>query len=153
MRTDVRKIIATLGLSPLPEEGGFFRPTWRTATASGILFLITPDHFSALHRLTRDEVWHFHTGDPVELAQLDPRTGTSQISRLGPGICDQHALQILVPAGVWQGARVLAGKCGYALLGCTVSPPWQEGIFELGRRAVLAQAFPNQRALITALTR
>ena len=39
-----------------------------------------------------------------------------------------------VPAGHWQGARLIAETHGYALLGCTVTPPWTPEGFELGAR-------------------
>ena len=43
MNAAARGLIEGLGLAPLPEEGGFFRVTWRGAHGSAILFLITPD--------------------------------------------------------------------------------------------------------------
>jgi predicted cupin superfamily sugar epimerase len=148
-----RQIVATLRLEPLPHEGGFFRATWRNATASTILFLLTPEEFSALHRLGQDEVWHFHAGDPVEHVRLDPHSGAAHIARLGPDVGRGDAPQIFVPAGVWQGGRLAEARSGYALLGCTVSPPWDQRGFELAGCAALQAAFPAQREIIRALTR
>ena len=37
---------------------------------TAIYFLLTPDTFSAMHRLASDEVYHFYLGDPVELLCL-----------------------------------------------------------------------------------
>ena len=74
MNAAARALIERLGLAPLPEEGGFFRVTWRGAHGSAILFLITPEEFSALHRIAQDELWHFHAGDPVEHVRIDPAT-------------------------------------------------------------------------------
>ena len=62
MNAAAQAIVTRLQLEPLPHEGGFFRVTWRNATASAIYFLITPEHFSALHRLAQDEIWFFHAG-------------------------------------------------------------------------------------------
>ncbi len=153
MNAAAQAIVTRLRLEPLPQEGGFFRVTWRTATASAIQFLITPEHFSALHRLAQDEVWFFHAGDPVEHLRLDPRAGAAQVTRLGPAVATGDLPQIVVPAGVWQGARTAGDRHGYALLGCTVSPPWAESGFELGHRESLQHAFPAAHTLIQTLTR
>jgi hypothetical protein len=150
-----RQLIATLQLEPLAGEGGFFRRTWRNATASAIYFLITPDDFSALHRLAQDELWHFYGGDRVEHVQLDPRTGTLRVVRMGIDILAGDEPQVVVPAGNWQGARLATSAAGHgwSLLGCTVSPPWDERGFELGVRDDLLAQFPRNATWIRALTR
>lgn len=152
------EMIAALDLVPLPREGGFFRVTWRTEAGSAILFLLTPEHFSALHRLGQDEVWHFHAGDRVDHVQLDPRDGSLRRTRLGPDVTAGDAPQLVVPAGVWQGARIApearaAGSHGWALLGCTLAPPWDERTFELGAQESLGSAFLAHAEIIRALTR
>jgi predicted cupin superfamily sugar epimerase len=150
-----RQLIATLQLEPLAGEGGFFRPTWRSATASAIYFLMTPDDFSALHRLAQDELWHFYGGDRVEHVQFDPHAGSLRVARLGADILAGDEPQVAVPAGSWQGARIAAGAAGHgwSLLGCTVSPPWDERGFALGGRDDLLARFPAHAAWIHALTR
>ena len=153
-----RALIARLGLEPLPDEGGFFRQTWRGDTASAILFLMTPQDFSALHRIAQDEVWHFHAGDPIEHVQLDSPNGAMRVTRLGGNILDGDQPQLVVPAGIWQGARLdpaAAGAAaqGFALVGCTVSPPWDGRGFRLGSRVALTREFPAAAARIAALTR
>jgi uncharacterized protein len=156
VNASARDVIASLRLVPLPAEGGFFRQTHRTGTASAILFLLTEDNFSALHRLAQDEIWHFYAGDPVEHLQLEGRSGAAQVTRLGSDVLAGAALQALVPAGVWQGARLAAvpgARHGYALLGCTVSPPWDEAGFELAKRTKLLDDFPAAAKWIKALTR
>jgi predicted cupin superfamily sugar epimerase len=164
MNGEASQLISDLGLAPLPQEGGFFASTWTSPTkltggrpcASAILFLITETDFSALHRLGMDEIWHFHAGDPGELALLDPVSGSGRLIVLGPDVPGGHASQAVVPAGTWQGARLrsaVAAPRGWALFGCTVSPAWDEGEFELGRRPDLLAAFPAHAAIVTALTR
>lgn len=155
MPARAREIITALNLQPLPHEGGFFRVTWRSDVSSAILFLLTPEDFSALHRLGQEELWHFHAGDPVELLRLDPRDGTAGLLRLGADVRAGEAPQAAVPAGTWQGARLAPERvsAGFALLGCTVVPPWDERRFELGARADLAARFPGHAAIIAALTR
>ena len=152
MNAAARGLIEGLGLAPLPEEGGFFRVTWRGAHGSAILFLITPEDFSALHRIAQDELWHFHAGDPVEHVRIDPSTGEAVVSRLGADVTRGETPQVAVPAGHWQGARLVAGTHGYALLGCTVTPPWTPEGFELGARERLTADFPGHAAWIAQLT-
>jgi len=118
--------------------------------------LLTPEGFSALHQLKTDELWHFHAGDLVEHLQLDPRNGSFRVTLLGPDVSAGQQPQLTVPRDVWQGARLASGPAtarGWALLGCTMAPAWDETEFALGSRAELARAFPGQAELITALTR
>jgi hypothetical protein len=60
--------------------------------------------------------------------------------------------QVVVPRGVWQGARLAAGG-KLALLGCTVSPGFEYADYESGAREVLLRKYPQARALICDLTR
>jgi uncharacterized protein len=151
------RLIAALKLEPLPGEGGYFRQTWRGETSSAIFFLMTKTDFSALHRIAQDELWHFYGGDSVEHIQLDRRNGAAaaRVVRLGPGVLAGETPQLVVPAGVWQGARLAPGSIenGFALLGCTVSPPWDDRGFTLGKRAELTAAFPLEAEWIRSLTR
>jgi hypothetical protein len=161
MPSEAEKIIAQLGLAPLPREGGFFRQTWLSrerladgrAAGSAVLFLITHENFSALHRLETDEIWHFSGGDPVVHLQLDPHTGQAQSTRLGSDPFTDVG-QLVVPRRVWQGAKPAAETArGWSLLACTMAPAWDEREFTLGERAVLTRAFPAQTDLIASLTR
>lgn len=161
MNDEARQLIAALGLSPLPGEGGFFAPTWTSAAqgaagrplASAILFLITESDFSALHRLDIDEVWHFHAGDPAELLVLGPGRGRGRTAVLGPDPLSGHAPQAVVDAGCWQGARLRPGGRGWALFGCVVSPGWNGTGFTLGPRDALLAEFPAHAEAVRALTR
>src|SRR6185295_5719486 len=133
MNAEAEKIIARLGLVPLPGEGGFFRQTWVSpersangrAAASEIWFLMTPGDFSALHRLRSEELWSFSEGDPVEHVQLISWEA-ARVTILGKDSQHDQQSEVVVPGGVWQGARlkVDAGARGYALLRCTVRPAW-----------------------------
>lgn len=162
MNAEAQGIIAQLSLQPLPGEGGFFRQTWLSAErtvqgrplGSAIQYLITPEGFSALHRLRMDEVWHFYAGDPVEHVQLDPLTGTVRTTRLGAAMADGEQVQLVVARDVWQGARLAnGGRRGWALLGCTLAPAWDERDWEAGDRENLLVKYPVAAALIRGLTR
>jgi predicted cupin superfamily sugar epimerase len=164
MNDEARRLIAQLSLAPLPHEGGWFRQTWLSTArladgrpaGSAIYFLVSPGDFSALHRLKTDEVWLFHAGDPLEHLMLDARAGSPvvRITRLGSTVAAGEVPQLVVPGGVWQGARLATGGTrGWALLSCTMAPAWDEREFELGQRERLAGEFPTARAQIDALTR
>ncbi len=165
-------LIARLGLQPLPHEGGYFARTWTSRETlpngrplgTAIYFLLTPDGFSALHRLDADELWHFHSGDPVEHLQLfppsassaphTPSLGPTRITRLGTDLAPGEIPQLTVPSGVWQGARLAPNaRLGWALLSCTMSPGWDDSGFELAARPALHTQYPAHIALISALTR
>ena len=156
-----------LRLEPLPGEGGFFAETYRSretlpagalgpgtpgrSLATAIYYLVTPESFSALHRLRADEMFHFYLGDPVEMLQLAPDRG-GRVVLLGTDLAAGMRPQILVPAGVWQGMKLAAGG-RFALLGTTVSPGFDVADFELGPRETLAAAYPAFRERIAALCR
>ncbi|MFM7321483.1 MAG: cupin domain-containing protein, partial [Armatimonadota bacterium] len=71
---DLADLIARLDLRPLPSEGTWFRETWRSAHGSSMIGLHAPaiGSCSRFHRLTVDETWHFHAGDPIRLVLLEP---------------------------------------------------------------------------------
>lgn len=147
-----------LDLQPHP-EGGFYRETYRgeargdRAVSTAIYFLLTRDSFSAMHRVKHDEMFHFYMGDPVEQLRLRP-DGTGDIVTLGVDLEKGMRPQVLVPGGVWQGARLVTGSLrGWALLGCTVAPGFDFADFEMGRRDALVASHPAFADAITRLTR
>lgn len=155
--TTAADLIAALGLVPLLPEGGYFRETYRStarhggkALATAIYYLLTPDTFSAMHRLPTDEVYHFYLGDPVRLLQLGPDGG--QVIDLGPDLAAGQRPQWVVPAGAWQGSCLVAGG-RFALLGTTMAPGYDPSDYEAGDRGRLTAAYPPWAALIAERTR
>ncbi len=158
-------VIERLKLEPLPEEGGFYRQTYKSslsvtsnrpssdvrAASTAIYFLLTPDNFSALHRLTTDEVYHFYAGDPMRLVQID-ESGQLQKIVMGPDLSSGHQPQVVVPKGVWQGSRLIEGG-DWALLGCTVAPGFEFSDLEMGSREQLLRQYPEARTTILEHTR
>ena len=157
------ELIALLDLKPLPLEGGYFRETYRCAdrvTASAlpprygrdkalgtaIFYLLTPDTFSAMHRLPTDEVFHFYLGDPVEMLLLEP-DHPGRVATLGSDLAAGQRPQIVVPAGVWQGSLLAPGG-RVALLGTTMAPGFDPLDFELGDPETLARGWPEFREAI-----
>ena len=162
------RIKELLDLHPLPEEGGYYAETYRAellppavlpgrsvdprAAKTAIYYLLTPDCFSALHRLPTDEIFHFYLGDPVEQLHLFP-DGDGRVVRIGPDLLAGERPQVLAPRGVWQGARRASdGVHGYALLGTTMAPGFDAADYEGGRREDLIAAYPAFREWIEALT-
>ena len=143
-------IIKMLNLTPHPNEGGYFRETYRSALSTAIYYLLTTETFSAMHRLPGDEIFHFYLGDPVEMLQLHPDgSGTAHI--LGTDLGKGMHPQVLVPGGVWQGSRLMPGKT-FALLGTTMAPGFRFEDYETGNRGALTKAFPEFSELIALLT-
>ena len=162
------EIIARLELAPHPTEGGYFRETYRSselisgdhlpgryrgtrAFATAIYYLLTPESFSAIHRLHSDEIFHFYLGDPVEMLQLCP-DGDGRIFVLGSDLLKGMQPQMIVPAGIWQGARLIKNG-NFALLGTTVSPGFEYADYELGQRDELIKSYPQFTKWITALAK
>ena len=164
----IEELKSKLGLKPHPGEGGFFVETYRSqetislgdlgrspagrrSVGTAIYYLLTPDSFSAMHRLASDEIFLFYLGDPVEMLLLAPDgSGTSVV--LGNRILEGMSPQVVVPGRYWQGSRLQPGG-EFALLGTTVAPGFDFADFELGDRAALLAEFPQHRRAILRLTR
>ncbi len=159
-------IIRRLDLQPHP-EGGYYRETYRatmnvqhpalpagqpTSRSAGtsIYFLLAAPDFSAFHRVTSDETWHWYAGDPLELHLIHPpgryeqRLLTTDLARGEP--------QTTVLAGCWQAARVAAGGA-WSLGGCTVAPGFDFADFELPPAATIIAEHPAHEPIIRALTK
>ncbi len=162
-----KAIIDHFHMKPLPDEGGFYVETYRSPESiakaalsdrydgprhfsTAILYLITPEHFSKLHRVKSDEIIHFYCGDPVTMLQLHP-DGKDKTITLGNDIEHGHQLQVIVPQGIWQGS-FLSESGRFALLGCTVSPGFEFTDSQSANRDELLRQHPQQIELIRKLT-
>ena len=143
------EVIAHLELEPMPLEGGLWRQTWRDESSSSIYFLMQPDDFSAMHRLSGPELWHFYAGAPAEMLLLEPQGGIS-VPRLGCDLTVGDRPFVPVDAGVWMGAATTGP---WTLVGTTMAPPFTQEGFELGLRELLCDQYPSVRSKIEALTR
>lgn len=162
-----KQVIEHLKLEPLADEGGFFRRTYESsllltplqvsdgekkplAAGTAIYYLMTPQAFSALHRVKYDEIFHFYGGDPVEMFLID-EDGRRETVILGPDFMNGQHPQFVVPAMVWQGSRIMGE--GWSLLGATLAPGFEYADFELGSREKLVSEYPEHRKNIVRYTR
>jgi hypothetical protein len=158
-------LMELLNLRPLPMEGGYFVETYRStetvsaalrkdqdrSISTAIYYLLTPESFSALHKLPTDEIYHFYLGDPVEMLELD-QDGSGRISILGRDIESGMKVQHCVRAGTWQGSRLVSGG-KWALLGTTMAPSFEFEDYLAGHRDHLLGEYPGFEELIIGLTR
>ena len=148
-------LIERFGMSPLPVEGTLFAETYRSdatapsggpaGTAGVGLFCEEPPSRSLFHRLAFDEVWHFYAGDPLRLVLLHPDGSDGEVI-LG----DDHAVQHVIPAGVWQAGELVPGG-DWALYGCTMAPGFTPSCFEGGSVERLLATHPARAGDIERL--
>ena len=130
---DAFRIVDVLNLQPHP-EGGMYAETWRAdantgerAAGTAIYFLLRAGERSHWHRVDAAEIWHFYAGDALELrTSADGRS--VETARLGPDLAAGERPQLVVAPHAWQTARSLGA---WTLVGCTVSPGFEFGGFEL----------------------
>ena len=156
------EIKSLLKLEPHPAEGGYYRRTYASAHGVGmprgdrpmstaIYYLLEEGTFSEMHVLASDEIFHFYLGDPVEMLQLLP-DGRSALFTLGQDLSAGQHVQLVVPAGVWQGTRLI-GDGKVALLGCAVTPGFDFADYRSASYEELAGKWPQEAERIKALTR
>lgn len=159
-------IIELFGMRPLAEEGGWYVETYRAgevitragldrryggdrAHSTAILYLLTGDTVSKMHRVKSDEIFHYHLGDPVRMLQLFPDGSGTEVV-IGPDILSGQQVQAVVPHGVWQGSRLVDGG-RWCLMSCTVSPGFAFSDYDHGQRAGLVEQWPGFIDAIDAL--
>jgi len=155
---EISQIISELGLLPLPGEGGYYKETFKSpisisgnsvppgysgkrSLSTCIYYLITPDSYSAMHKLPTEEIWHFYLGDPAEQLQLLPN-GESRKVKLGNNILDGEELQVIVPADTWQATKLIEGG-KFALFGTTMSPGFEFTDYVAGEKEHLCKMYPK----------
>lgn len=150
---------------PLNNEGGVYCQTYISderlpqavipgrqgehRMCSAILYLLSGDCFSRMHRLPTEELFHFYMGDPVEMLQLYP-DGAGKVFRLGQDILSGEQVQLTVPRGTWQGTRLTPGG-SWALLGTSMAPGFEQADYEDGDQAALTKQYPQFRELLAHL--
>lgn len=141
MHPRAAELITSLHLVPHP-EGGFYREIHRAesrvqpldgrpdrAALTTIYFLLAAGDVSRWHRVTSDEAWHFHEGEPLELFSMDgdfARVDRHLLGNAADGVRPIH----VITASSWQAARSTGA---YTLVGCTVGPGFEFADFEMLR--------------------
>jgi len=148
-------------------EGGYYLETYRSAielprqslsrnfagsrsASTCIYFLLELGQFSAFHKISSDEIWHFYDGDPLDIFEIG-EDGNLVTHKLGRDISNGERLQVVIPAGRWFGSRV-AGSGTFSLVGCTVAPGFDFADFILADRHKLTTLYPALHALIAEMT-
>ena len=131
---DPEAIIRTLHLKPHP-EGGWYRETWRTESATdgrsagtAIYFLLEAGQRSHWHRVDADELWLWHAGATLEVLVAEENSAEIRVFRLGGDVLGGYSPQCLVPASRWQSTEA---RTGWALVSCIVVPGFEFSGFEL----------------------
>ena len=155
---DANHLIQRLGLLKLPDEGGYYKETYRSeekiedrSLSPAIYYMVTSSANSKLHRLKSDEIYHFYFGDPLQMLLLY-QNGESRIVFLGHNFLAGQKSQFVVEKGTWMGSMVIEGEHGYSFLGTTMSPGFDFKDFELGEREELIQQYPQHKGIIQDLT-
>ncbi len=145
-----KEIIKRLEMKPLPMEGGYYIETYRAddrvegrPLCTCILFLITRENFSKLHRLRFAEIYHFYYGDPVTMLNITDEGKTSVLT-LGSDLFKGERVQHIVPANCWQGSFLKEGGT-FALMGATMSPGFEFRDYESAEeyKTSLSNEFPG----------
>lgn len=139
-------------------EGGYYRSSYRSETPfdqtralwSSIYFLLRTGEVSHFHRLTADEMWHFHAGQSLTIYMIAP-DGVLTTAQLGLDLAVGERPQFLVPKGCIFGSAM--NQPGFSLVGCMVSPGFTFDDFELFSQKTLLAHYPQHSEIIKRLSR
>ncbi|AKJ65221.1 hypothetical protein L21SP4_01987 [Kiritimatiella glycovorans] len=147
-------------------EGGYFKEIYRSnhsidhscledinderQLATSIYFLLHDGQISSFHRLTSDEIWYFHAGDPVRVHLFD-KFGVYKQKLLNSPLNSHGDPQVIIPAQSIFGAELIKPD-GFCLMGCMVAPGFHFDDFELIERQMLLKKYPDQKDIIEKLT-
>jgi predicted cupin superfamily sugar epimerase len=166
------EVINWLKLQPNSFEGGYFSATYESklrindkdlpgfaATENGrplcnaIYYLLTSESCSVMHRVTGDMIYHFYSGDPVQMLLLYPDGGSarSEVCIFSNDIKAGGIPMKTIPGGTWLGSRLTPGS-SYALMGVTMAPGFHPNDYSIGIRNDLVNKYPEQKEMITMLT-
>jgi predicted cupin superfamily sugar epimerase len=136
----------------------FFSKTQLPTTFSGdraacthIYFMLEKGNFSAFHRIRSDELWHFYSGDPLIIYEIN-KAGMVQEHLLGSNPQLGQSPFCVIKAGNWFASKV-ADNGEYGLAGCSVAPGFDFADFEMARKEELLVEFPQYAELIIQLCR
>lgn len=169
LSAETQAIIAHYRMENIPHEGAWFVQTHKSGEViegalaaryrgkryayTSIYALLTAQDFSAMHRLSTDEIWHFYGGSPALMLLLYP-DGRGETRVWGANVLAGEEPQIMVPRGTWMGARPIGDASrAYSFGGMTMAPGFEYADYEGGHRAPLAARYPGFARQIGELTR
>lgn len=146
-------------------EGGWYSEVYRSSlvlpatpafngersASTHIYFLLEKENFSAFHRIKSDEIWHFYSGDPIVVYEIEA-SGDLKEHLLGNDPAARQSLCCVIKANNWFASKVATGG-EYGLAGCTVAPGFDFADFELAKKEKLQKEFPQHKELIGSLCR
>ena len=144
-------------------EGGYFKEIYRASEiidagslpnryssnhsfSTSIYFLLKSGQVSKFHRIKSDEIWHFYSGSPIIIYNLD-ELGNMNEFLLGEDFDKNQFFQVIMKANNWFAAHPLEDK-SFSLVGCTVAPGFEFEDFELASRNELLQKYPQHKEII-----
>ena len=104
-------------------EGGHYVENFKDKDVSQIYYLLKKNEKSHWHRITKNEILHFYSGDPLEV--YISKDGISyDLILLGAN----NNYIFTVASNTWFAMRTSGN---FSLIGCTVAPPFEFSDFEL----------------------
>ena len=104
-------------------EGGHYVENFKNEYVSQIYYLLKKSEKSHWHRLTKNEILHFYSGDPLEVFTSNDGVNYEVFS-LGS---DNNYIYTVI-ANTWFAMR---SSGAFSLIGCTVAPAFDFDDFEL----------------------
>ena len=104
-------------------EGGHYVENFKNNSVSQIYYLLKRNEKSHWHRLTKNEILHFYSGDPLEVFTSNDGVDYEVFS-LGS---DNNYIYTVI-ANTWFAMR---SSGAFSLIGCTVAPAFDFDDFEL----------------------
>ena len=114
-------------------EGGHYVENFKNENVSQIYYLLKRNEKSHWHRLTKNEILHFYSGDPLEVFTSNDGVNYKVFS-LGS---DNNYIYT-VTANTWFAMR---SSGTFSLIGCTVAPPFEFKDFELAPKGWVPKNF------------
>ena len=104
-------------------EGGHYVENFKNGNVSQIYYLLKKGEKSHWHRLSKNEILHFYSGDPLEVF-----TSNDGINYEVFSLGSDNNYIYTVTANTWFAMR---SSGAFSLIGCTVAPAFDFDDFEL----------------------
>lgn len=107
--------------------------------------MVTHDSPSHFHQMKSDEIWYYHSGDPMTMHVID-ETGKYRTTRIGPNLERGEVLSVVMRGGWVFGASVDSGD--YTLVSCAVVPGFDDADYRILTQSELLGRYPQYRDII-----